>query len=91
MDPAQATGDRKPQDTDQQFIYKTRKKAIGAFKREMWSLSEDVRTAIGASLEDRFAFLMRRLNVQRTAGVVSTFVQPKPVAIDREAEIVAAR
>jgi hypothetical protein len=86
-----AAGDRGPQDTDEQFVYKTRKKAIGAFKREMWRLSEDGRTAIGVSLEDRFAFLMRRLNVVRTAGVVSTFVQAKPVVIDRAAEIVAAR
>jgi fructose/tagatose bisphosphate aldolase len=85
-----AAGDRGPRDTDQQFIYKARKKAIGAFKRELWSLDAGARQAIGAALEDRFAFLMRRLNVADSAGMVSKYVQTRPVAPDREAEIAAA-
>jgi fructose/tagatose bisphosphate aldolase len=71
-----AADDRAPHDTDEQFIYKTRKKAIGAFKRELWSLTGDVRSAIGTALEDQFALLMRRLKVQGTVDVVSRFVRP---------------
>jgi fructose/tagatose bisphosphate aldolase len=85
-----AAADRRPHDNDQQFIYKTRKKAIGRFKRELWGLDAEVRQAIGAALEDRFAFLMRRLNVADTADVVAKHVRPQPVAITRDAEIAAA-
>ncbi len=85
-----AAADRRPQDSDQQFIYKTRKKAIGAFKRDLWGLDADVRHAIGAALEDRFAFLMRRLNVVDTADVVAKYVRPRPGVITRDAEIAAA-
>ena len=37
-----AKDERKATDSDEQFFYKTRKKALGPFKREFWSLSEDV-------------------------------------------------
>jgi fructose-bisphosphate aldolase class II len=86
-----AAADRRPPDSDQQFIYRARKKAIGRFQRELWSLNADVREAIGSALEDRFAFLMRRLNVADTAAVVAAHVRPVPVAINRDAEIAAAR
>src|SRR5436190_5352001 len=33
-----ATEERKPKDTEEQFIYKARKKAIGPFKKQMWSI-----------------------------------------------------
>jgi fructose-bisphosphate aldolase, class II len=66
--------DRSSGDTDGQFIYKNRKKAIGAFKRELWSLSADVREALGAALEDRVALVMRRLKVEDTEGVIAKFV-----------------
>ena len=85
-----ATEERKPKDTEEQFIYKARKKAIGPFKRRMWSIGEEQRTAIGRSLEERFTFLMRQLKIDGTAPVVSRFVTVPQVAIDREAEIVAA-
>ena len=85
-----ATEERKPKDTEEQFIYKARKKAIGPFKRRMWSMSDGARQAIGASLEERFSFLMRQLKIQGTASVVARFVKAMPVAIGRDAEIVAA-
>src|SRR5262249_37421996 len=53
-----AQEEKKAKDTDEQFLYKARKKAIGPFKKQLWSLPEDVRTAIGKTLEDQFAFLM---------------------------------
>ncbi len=85
-----ATEERKPKDTEEQFIYKARKKAIGPFKRRLWGMSEDVRTAIGRSLEERFAFLMKQLNIGGTAAAVGTHVTVTPVPLSREAEIVAA-
>jgi fructose-bisphosphate aldolase class II len=70
-----AAGERKSGDTNEQFYYKARKKAIGPFKRELWSLSEDVRAAIAGDLERTFAFLFEQLNVYGTADHINRFVQ----------------
>src|SRR6267143_5366794 len=59
-----AADERKSGDTDEQFFYKTRKKALGLFKREIWSLPPDVREAIRASLQDKFEFLLGKLAVR---------------------------
>jgi len=85
-----ATEERKPKDTEEQFIYKARKKAIGPFKKRMWSIEPAARQGIGKSLEERFSFLMRQLKIDGTADAVATFVKVTPIANDREAEIVAA-
>ncbi len=85
-----AQEERKPKDTEEQFLYKARKKAIGPFKKQLWSLPADLRAAIGASLEERFAFLMKKLQVNATAGLVKTLVKPAAVSFDRQAEIIAA-
>ncbi|HET8762713.1 MAG TPA: class II fructose-bisphosphate aldolase, partial [Gemmatimonadales bacterium] len=70
-----AAGERKPDDTDEQFYYKTRKKAIGPFKRDLWDLPEETRSAIAADLERTFAFLFEQLNVNGTADLVDRTVK----------------
>jgi fructose-bisphosphate aldolase, class II len=70
-----AAGERKSGDTNEQFYYKARKKAIGPFKRDLWSLPEDVRGAIAADLERTFAFLFEQLNVNGTQEQVNRFIQ----------------
>jgi fructose/tagatose bisphosphate aldolase len=70
-----AASERKSGDTEEQFYYKARKKAIGPFKRELWGLPEDVRTAIAADLERTFAFLFQQLNVNGTADHINRIVQ----------------
>ena len=87
---ANATEERKPKDTEEQFIYKARKKAIGPFKKQMWSMSESARQAIGQSLEERFTFLMKQLKINDTAAAVAKFVTVPSLPIDRAAEITAA-
>src|SRR4029434_2034849 len=72
---AHATEERKPKDTEEQFIYKARKKAIGPFKNQLWNLSASDRDRIGQALEDQFAFLMTKLKVVNTADVVAKFVK----------------
>jgi hypothetical protein len=62
--------EKKPGDSDAQFIYKTRKKAFGPFKRKFWELSGNIRSRIGEDLEKKFTFLFERLKVQRTAELV---------------------
>src|SRR5881296_723758 len=56
---AECQDEWKQGDTEQQFIYKSRKKAIGPFKRRLWDLPEGARGAIAADLERTFAFLDR--------------------------------
>jgi len=85
-----ATEERKPKDTEEQFIYKARKKAIGPFKKRMWSMSDGGRQAIGQSLEERFTFLMKQLKINDTAAAVKKFVKAAEVKLDRDAEIAAA-
>jgi len=63
-------------DTEEQFIYKSRKKAIGPFKRRLWDLPADVRGAIGADLEKTFAFLFEQLRVKGTRAATDRYVRP---------------
>jgi fructose/tagatose bisphosphate aldolase len=60
--------------TDSQFIYRTRKKAFGYFKKELWLMSEGRLNAICAELEERFVMLFSKLNVNDTAALVSEYV-----------------
>ncbi|HEX2091519.1 MAG TPA: hypothetical protein VHG28_03915 [Longimicrobiaceae bacterium] len=66
--------ERKPTDTEQQFIYKARKKALGAFKRELWEMPEEVRATIRETLHEQFAFLFTQLRVNGTSGMVRRLV-----------------
>jgi len=82
-----AANERKAGETDEQFFYKTRKKALGPFKQEWWGLPEVVRSGLGAALEEQFTFLLRTLKVNDSAELVARFVKP-PVL--RRAEPAAA-
>ena len=72
---ANAESERKAGDTPDQFYYKARKKAIGPFKREVWSLPTAVRRAIAADLEKMFDFLFDQLKVGGTAALVRKYIQ----------------
>ena len=73
--------EKKAGDTDEQFIYKTRKKAFGPFKRKLWELPAAVRGKLGNDLENKFVFLFEKLNVKRTAEIVKKTVTPTEVSI----------
>ncbi|HEU0014874.1 MAG TPA: class II fructose-bisphosphate aldolase [Longimicrobium sp.] len=66
--------ERKPSDTEEQFIYKARKKALGAFKRELWELPEGDRERIRGVLNEQFAFLFRKLRVENTMDIARKYV-----------------
>jgi fructose/tagatose bisphosphate aldolase len=66
--------ERKQGETEEQFLYKTRKKAFGDFKKEMWSLPEENLKGIVETLEKRFSLLFQRLNVVGTVDLVNKFV-----------------
>jgi fructose/tagatose bisphosphate aldolase len=79
--------EKKSGETDEQFIYKTRKKGFGHFKEKFWSLPESVRGPIGQALEAKFSFLFGKLRVVNTADVVNRFVKPADVPANLEWEI----
>jgi len=66
--------ERKQGETDEQFLYKTRKRAFGDFKKEMWGLPEENLSGIRETLESRFSLLFQRLNVTQTVDLVNKFV-----------------
>jgi fructose/tagatose bisphosphate aldolase len=57
--------------TEAQFIYKTRKKALGPFKRQLSDLPEETRRPIRDELETRFRYLFQQLNVAGTGSAIS--------------------
>jgi fructose/tagatose bisphosphate aldolase len=72
-----AEDERKSDQTDQQFVYTTRKKAIGPFKRQLWDL--DVKDEILAAQHRKIAFLFTELGVNGSAGMVDRYVRPVEV------------
>lgn len=70
--------ERRQGETEEQFLYKTRKRAFGDFKKEMWSLPEANLRGIGEELESRFSLLFQKLNVVGTRGLVGRFVASVP-------------
>ncbi|MDP3791351.1 MAG: class II fructose-bisphosphate aldolase [Candidatus Omnitrophota bacterium] len=77
--------ERKPNDTDEQFIYSARKKALGAFKKDIMNLPKETRDAIAAELEKKFEFLFEKLNVKNTRDLTSKYITLKRV-ISRKRE-----
>ena len=73
--------ERKPDQTDAQFYYTTRKKGFGPFKRHLWDLPPQTREGIMADLEPRFELVMRRLGVAGTADLVDRTARPVSVSI----------
>jgi hypothetical protein len=75
-------GEKKEKDTEEQFIYKTRKKGFGPFKKDMWELPAPILESIGKELEDQFSFLFDQLNVQNTTEIVAKHVKPVDVPLE---------
>ena len=71
-----AKDERKSTDTDEQFFYKTRKKALGPFKRAFWDLPADVKQRLAAVYDAKFEFLFKQLAVEGTTRMVAEYVHP---------------
>ena len=76
-----ALDERKPDQTDEQFVYTSRKKAIGPFKRQLWDLA--AKDEILAAQRRKIAFLFTELKV---AGSTELMVdRRRPVELHRRA------
>ena len=69
-----ALDERKPDQTDQQFVYTTRKKAIGPFKRQLWDL--ETKDEILAAQRRKIGFLFTELGVNGSREMVERYVTP---------------
>jgi len=74
--------EKKETQTEEQFIYSTRKKGYGPLKKEWWSLSETVKKPIMDELADKFELLFNKLGVVGSKDMVARHV--KPVLIKKD-------
>lgn len=71
--------ERKEGQTEEQFIYSTRKKGFGSLKKKWWDLPANVKEPIMKELETKFGLLFEKLKVTDTAEIVEKTVKPVPV------------
>jgi fructose-bisphosphate aldolase class II len=72
-----AADERKPDQTDEQFVYTTRKKAIGPFKRELWDLP--TKDEVLAAQRRKVSFLFTELRVTGSREMVGRYIRPVEV------------
>jgi fructose/tagatose bisphosphate aldolase len=71
---ANALDERKSDQTDQQFVYTTRKKALGPLKRDLWDL--ETKDEILADQARKIGFLYHELGVVGSRSMVDRYVTP---------------
>lgn len=82
--------ERKPDMTDAQFYYTTRKRGFGPFKQEFWTMPEENKRAICGELRDKFELIFERLGVSNTAEQVNQLTPTPRIRKERPASISAA-
>jgi len=73
------TDEKKPDQTDEQFYYKTRKKGFGPFKKEIWSLTDNTKTALMSELARTFDMIFKKLGIQGGKKLVDQHVKTATV------------
>lgn len=63
-------------DTEEQFLYRNRKRAAGPLKRWFWELGDDERQRLREILAERFATVFERLGVNGSVDLVARHVRP---------------
>jgi fructose/tagatose bisphosphate aldolase len=87
--------ERGPDQTDEQFVYKTRKKALGPYKRQLWEL--ETRDEILADQQKHMRYLFEQLGVAGSRGMIERYItpvaqpRPAPEAVRQAAETAARR
>lgn len=72
--------ERKPDQTAEQFYYKTRKQAIGPFKAKVWNLAPEKKEEIGQAWEDQFSKLFNLLGLAGTRQYVEQTIRPVAIS-----------
>jgi hypothetical protein len=71
--------EKKEGQTEEQFIYSTRKKGFGPMKKKWWDLPADIKAPIMKELEDKFGLLFDKLKVVNTVEIVKRTVKTPTV------------
>ncbi len=74
---SEAKSERKEGMSDDQFIYKTRKKALGPFKKEIMAIHD--REKIAAQIQETFSFLFEQLRIKDTAKFTKKYIKEQKV------------
>ena len=82
-----AASEAKQGETDEQFFYKTRKKALGAFKKDIMGLARETRDTIAKEIEDKFEFLFKQLNAVNNKELIDKYVTLKRVIVRKREEV----
>ncbi len=72
--------EKKADETEEQFLYKNRKRGYGPFKAAFWELPDATRAALAGELERKLEFLFTQLGAKGTRALVDKYVKPAPVA-----------
>jgi len=70
-------GERKPNQTEIQFLLASRKECWGPNKEIVWRMDEEARMRATEALETKFAFLFQQLNLVDTQDLIERWV-PEP-------------
>ncbi|MCU0665586.1 MAG: class II fructose-bisphosphate aldolase [Candidatus Omnitrophica bacterium] len=81
-----AANERKEGESDDQFFYKARKKALGPFKKQIMGLPKETRDKITSDIEAKFEFLFKQLNVGNTKPEVDKYITLKRVIVRKAKE-----
>ncbi len=73
--------ERKDGQSEDQFLYKARKKALGPFKKDLMGLPEEIKEGIAQEIEKNFEFLFKQLNVGNTKELVNKIIKPVDVEL----------
>jgi len=63
--------------TEEQFIYKTRKRVFGPFKQKLWTLPDEIKERVLDALDKKFRLLFERLNIFNTRPYVDKYIKIK--------------
>ncbi len=69
--------------TEDQFLYSTRKKAIGPFKKQWWDLDQAHQVQIGLALQEQFEFLFLKLQADGTKAMSAKYAPQVPHHLPR--------
>lgn len=74
--------ERKPDQTDSQFTYTTRKQGFGPFKKQFWNLPDDTKSAILGELRPRFELIFNELNVAGNGQLVDKYITRVDIPVE---------
>ena len=82
-----AASERKDGESDEQFFYKARKKALGPFKKDIMMLPQETRDKIAFEIEAKFDFLFKQLNAINNKELVDKYITLKRVISRKRDEV----